>query len=295
MLVLFVTGCDLVATGYASDLGDTPKTGITPTSVATQSAGPDCFATITPTPDRWQLVWSDEFDQPNGSFPDPARWNYAIGGTGWGNAELQYYTDDPNNAYIENGMLVIKAEKKNYMENEYVSASLNTTAKGEWTYGRFEVRAKLPGTQGIWPAFWMLPATNNYGEWPASGEMDIMEFIGREPGRVYGTIHYGNPYETKQGYYELSAGKTFADDFHVFTLEWDPNQLHWFVDGNLYYTTTKWFTSASGAAYPAPFDQPFYLIINLAVGGNWPGYPDSYSTFPQYLYVDYVRIYQQQP
>ena len=262
---------------------------------ARQATGPESTATLAPTLDKWQLVWSDEFDEPDGSVPDPAKWNYTTGGSGFGNGELQYYTDDPQNAYIENGMLTIKAENKTYMGRDYVSARLNTMVKGTWKYGRFEIRAKLPNTQGIWPAFWMLPANINYGNWPASGEIDIMELIGREPGRVYGTLHYGNPHESQQGNYDLYDSKTFADDFHVFTLEWEPNQFRWYVDGNLFRTINQWFTSAPGRTFPAPFDQPFYLIINLAVGGHWPGSPDSLSTFPQSLYVDYVRIYQEQP
>ncbi len=258
-------------------------------------AGSENTAIVTPTPKKWTLVWSDEFIQPDGSIPDPAKWNYTTGGSGFGNGELQYYTDDPQNAYIENGMLVIKAEEKTYMGRDYVSARLNTNVKGAWKYGRFEIRAKLPNTQGIWPAFWLLPQYINYGNWPASGEVDIMEFIGREPSRVYGTLHYGNPHESQQGYYDLHNGETFADNFHTFTLEWEPEQFRWYVDGNLYRIINQWFTSAPGKKFPAPFDQSFYLIVNLAVGGHWPGSPDSFSTFPQYLYVDYIRIYQEQP
>ena len=247
-----------------------------------------------PTP-GYALVWADEFDQPDGSPPDPARWNYSTGGSGWGNGELQYYTDDPTNAYIEDGMLVIKAEQETYMGRDYTSARLNTMVKGTWTYGRFEIRARLPNTQAIWPAFWLLPMFINNGAWPASGEIDIMEMIGSEPGRAYGTLHYGNPHELQSGYYDLPQGQTFADDFHVFSLEWEPGEFRWYVDGTLYHSATEWFTSRPNAVYPAPFDQPFYLILNLAVGGHWPGDPDPTSVFPQFLYVDYVRIYQEQP
>jgi beta-glucanase (GH16 family) len=267
--------------------------GCVPTAVEippTESALPP-----SPTPEKWHLVWSDEFDAPDGSIPDPAKWNYTIGGSGFGNGELQYYTDDPQQACIENGMLVIKADRKTVMGRDYISARLNTMVKGTWKYGRFEIRAKLPDTQGIWPAFWLLPMYINYGNWPASGEVDIMELIGKEPGRVYGTLHYGNPHKSQSAYYDLHDGRKFSDDFHVFSLEWEPEQFRWYVDGTLYLTADQWFTSAPGKAFPAPFDQPFYLIINLAVGGHWPGSPDSFSTFPQFLYVDYVRIYQEQP
>lgn len=235
------------------------------------------------------LVWADEFDQPDGSRPDPSRWNYSTGGYGWGNAELQSYTDRLDNAYIQDGMLVIKAQEE---DGKYTSARLNTMVKGTWRYGRFEIRAKLPLTQGIWPAFWLLPSQAIYGNWPSGGEIDIMEFIGREPGRVYGTLHYGNPHTFVSGYYDLPSGQTFADNFHIFSLEWEPTEFRWYVDGHLYHRVSEWFTSAPHAAYPAPFDQKFYLIINVAVGGNWPGRPDETSVFPQYLYVDYARVYQ---
>jgi beta-glucanase (GH16 family) len=253
---------------------------------------PGCRPIPTPDPSQeWTLVWADEFDQPDGSAPDPARWNHATGGSGWGNGELEYYTDKIDNAYIENGMLVIKAIEERSMGRDYTSARLNTMVKAAWTYGRFELRARLPDTQGIWPAFWMLPANlAPYGAWPASGEIDIMEMVGSEPGRVYGTIHYNSPHLQAGGFYDLADGGVFADDFHIFSLEWEPEAIRWFVDGRLYHSESYWYTR--NAPFPAPFDQDFYLLINLAVGGNWPGRPDETSVFPQSLYVDYVRVYQ---
>lgn len=245
-----------------------------------------------PDPNSWALVWSDEFDQPDGSAPDPDKWNHQKGGSGWGNAELQYYTDGRENSYIQNGMLVIQANREYMMGRDYTSARLTTQFKGDWQYGRVEIRAKLPNTQGIWPAFWMLPSKMRYGIWPASGEIDIMEMIGKEPGRIYGTLHYGDPHTFTSGTYDLPAGQTFAEDFHVFAVEWEPDEFRWYVDDNLFYTKNDWFTSSREAPYPAPFDQEFHLLINLAVGGHWPGYPDETSVFPQYLYVDYVRVYQ---
>jgi beta-glucanase (GH16 family) len=241
----------------------------------------------------YQLVWSDEFDVPDGSAPDPGKWNHSTGGSGWGNGELEYYTDSVNNAYVSAGMLVIQTRQESMMGRDYTSARLNTMVYGQWTYGRFEIRARLPDTQGIWPAFWLLPALARYGSWPAGGEIDIMELIGSEPGRVYGTLHYGNPHQSIGGHYDLSAGQVFADDFHVFALEWEPSQIRWYVDGALYQTADEWFTSKPNAPFPAPFDQPFYLILNVAVGGNWPGSPDSTSVFPQSMHVDYVRVYQE--
>ncbi|MEZ0396144.1 MAG: glycoside hydrolase family 16 protein [Anaerolineales bacterium] len=241
---------------------------------------------------RWQLVWSDEFDLPDGSPPDPSNWNHSTGGTGWGNGELQHYTDRLENAHIEAGMLVITALEEDYMGRHYTSARLNTMVWHEFQYGRVEVRARLPNTQGIWPAIWMMPARANYGNWPASGEIDIMELIGREPFRVYGTLHYGNPHQQSGGYYDLPNGATFDQDFHLFAIEWEENEIRWYVDDVLYHTESEWFTSMPGAAYPAPFDQPFYIILNVAVGGHWPGAPDETSVFPQSMWVDYVRVYQ---
>jgi beta-glucanase (GH16 family) len=187
---------------------------------------------------------------------------------------------------------VIEARQERVMGSNYTSARLNTIVWGQWKYGRFEIRARLPNTQGIWPAFWLLPANLHYGHWPAGGEIDIMEMIGSEPGRVYGTLHFGNPHEMNSGTYDLPIGQDFSDDFHVFALAWEPGLVRWYVDDVLYHTADEWFTSGDGE-FPAPFDQEFYLIINVAVGGYWPGSPDSTSVFPQYLYVDYVRVYQE--
>jgi beta-glucanase (GH16 family) len=246
-----------------------------------------------PDPNSWQPVWSDEFDQPDGSAPDPAKWNYQKGGSGWGNAELQYYTDSRENSYIQDGMLVIKANEEYMLGREYTSARLTTQFKGDWTFGRIEIRAKLPNTQGIWPAFWMMPSRTVYGNWPAGGEIDIMELIGKEPGRSYGTLHFGNPLTSKSGHYDLPDGANFSGDFHTFALEWEPGELRWYVDDNLFHTVNEWFTTGKeGAQFPAPFDTDFYLLVNMAVGGRWPGNPDETSLFPQMLYVDYIRVYQ---
>ena len=176
------------------------------------------------------------------------------------------------------------------MGRHYTSARLNTMVKHEFQYGRIEVRARLPNTQGIWPAIWMLPARAKYGTWPAGGEIDILEMIGSEPFRAYGTLHYGNPHEMQSGSYDLPGGATFDQDFHVFAVEWEADAIRWYVDKVQYHSASEWFTSI--ADYPAPFDQPFYLILNVAVGGHWPGSPDETSDFPQSMLVDYVRVYQ---
>ncbi len=280
--------CHLVTTLMIVVLfGCAPAPTVTPT--------PKPLPTSTPTldPNSWELVWSDEFDLPNGSAPDPAKWNHQKGGSGWGNGELQHYTDSTTNAYIENGMLVIKAIKEYMMGRDYTSARLNTQLKGEWTFGRVEIRAKLPTTQGIWPALWMLPSRGVYGSGTAGGEIDIMELIGSEPNRAYGTLHFGNPAEHSSGAYELPAGEVYSDDFHTFAVEWEPDEIRWFVDDVLFHSATEWFTSSkNNAPFPAPFDQNFYLLMNVAVGGYWPGKPDKTSVFPQTMIVDYVRVYQ---
>jgi beta-glucanase (GH16 family) len=249
--------------------------------------------TSTPDSDAWELVWADEFDQPDGSAPDMKKWNHQQGGSGWGNGELQHYTDTIENSFIQDGMLVIRANQEYMMGRDYTSARLTTQFKGDWTYGRYEIRAKLPNTQGIWPAFWLLPSRARYGGGPAGGEIDIMELVGSEPGRAYGTLHFGNPPERSTNYYDLPAGTTYSDDFHIFALEWEPDEIRWYVDDNLFHLESEWFTTGrKDAQPPAPFDQDFYLLINVAVGGHWPGRPDETSVFPQMLYVDYVRVYQ---
>jgi beta-glucanase (GH16 family) len=244
--------------------------------------------TDTPEP-QWTLVWADEFDQPDGSGPDPKNWFHTTGSSGFGNSELQAYTNEIENAYIEDGMLVIKAIQEDYLGRDYSSARINTMSPNRFTYGRFEVRAKLPNTQGIWPAIWMLPAS---GSSPVNGEIDIMELIGSEPYRSYGTLHYGNPYANQGAYFDLPGGATYDQDFHIFSLEWEEQEIRWYVDGNLYLTANEWYTSQDNQPYPAPFDKPFFLILNVAVGGTWPGSPDETSVFPQTMLVDYVRVYQ---
>jgi endo-1,4-beta-xylanase len=243
--------------------------------------------------DEWQLVWSDEFDGP---AIDRSKWEYQIGNGsgGWGNKEKEYYTDRSENSRIEDGKLVIEARNDNYQPPySYTSARMRTKYKGDWTYGRFEFRAKLPKGQGVWPAIWMMPTDDFYGTWAASGEIDIMEYLGHQTNKVYGTLHYGGEWPNNRSSgtsYVLPSGD-FSDDFHLFRLEWEPGVMRWYVDDVLYQTQPppQWYTKVP---FPAPFDKRFHLIMNLAVGGNWPGYPDSTTQFPQRLEVDYVRVYQ---
>jgi len=242
-------------------------------------------------PAGWQLVWQDEF---NGRSLDPSRWEFEVNAAGGGNNELQYYVT--NNARVKDGLLFIEARKEHYKgparTRDYTSSRLRTRLKGDWKYGRFDIRAKLPKGRGMWPAIWLLPTDEAYGGWPNSGEIDIMELIGHEPHRVYGTLHYGDAVRGhlyKGTNYTLAAG-VFADDFHVFRLDWEPRAMRWYVDDHLYQTQTNWHTQGRG--FPAPFDQRFHLILNLAVGGNWPGNPDEKTVFPQATVVDYVRVYR---
>ena len=241
----------------------------------------------------WNLVWSDEF---NGANIDLTKWEHEVNGEGGGNNELQYYTDRDVNSFVEDGKLVIRALKETYTgpdgTRDYTSARLRTKYKGDWKYGRFEISAKLPIGQGLWPAIWMLPTDWIYGGWAASGEIDIMELLGQDPVRVYGTLHYGGewPNNTQSGNSYVLTNGSFTSTFHVFTLEWEENKFRWYVDGILYQTQSSWY-SANGD-YPAPFDQRFHLLLNVAVGGNWPGNPDNTTTLPQSMIVDYVRVYK---
>ncbi len=243
--------------------------------------------------EEWELVWRDEFD---GSQLDLTRWEPEIGrgpnNDGWGNLELQYYTSRPENIQVSQGTLKIIARRETYQSALYTSARLRTRNKGDWKYGRFEFRARLPQGKGIWPAFWMLPTDNVYGGWAASGEIDIMELVGHESHRVHGTLHYGGAWPNNESAgmsYALRQGK-FADDFHVFALEWEDGEMRWYVDGVMYLRQTWWRTA--GHPFPAPFDQRFHILVNLAVGGRWPGSPDATTVFPQILEVDYVRVYR---
>jgi beta-glucanase (GH16 family) len=241
----------------------------------------------------YQLVWQDEFD---GTQLDLDKWEPQIGTgcpdlCGWGNNELQYYRSQ--NASVANGLLTITARRESFAGSQYTSARLRTRNKGDWTYGRIEVRAKMPIGQGLWPAIWMLPTDSVYGTWAASGEIDIVEYLGQDPDRVFGTLHFGGTFPQNQFSsrdYTLPSGD-FHSEFHDFAIEWDATEMRWFVDGVLYATQTQWFSTA--APYPAPFDERFHLLLNLAVGGNLPGSPDGSTVFPQQFVVDYVRVYEQ--
>lgn len=245
---------------------------------------------------KWTLAWSDEFGGPNGSGVDPSKWVLEVGGGGWGNQELEYYTHRWQNAHVQDGKLVIQAQREKYkgkdgVTRDYTSARLKTQGKFSQTYGRFEARMKLPYGQGLWPAFWMLGDNIDSAGWPASGEIDIMENIGKEPSTVHGTIH-GPGYSGSAGItasYTLPTGKRLADDFHIFAAEWEPEAIRFYVDGELYTTRTR-ANLPRGQRWV--FDHPFFLLMNVAVGGSWPGDPDASTVFPQTMLVDYVRVYR---
>jgi beta-glucanase (GH16 family) len=249
-----------------------------------------------PPPASYTLSWSDEFTGPDGSSPDSSQWAYDIGGNGWGNDELEYYTNRAQNLQLKDGNLVITAQKETYTGTDgvmrnYTSARLKTQGLFSQAYGRFEARIKIPAGQGIWPAFWMLG--NNIGsvKWPTCGEIDIMENIGKEPGMVHGSMHGPSttgPTSDLTAAFRLPAGQNFAGDFHIYAVEWEPGTVRFYVDSNLYATFNSSQWPAGGTWV---FDHPFFIILNVAVGGSWPGSPDATTVFPQQMLVDYVRVY----
>jgi beta-glucanase (GH16 family) len=242
------------------------------------------------------LVWSDEFNGLNGTSPDPANWTYDIGGGGWGNQELESYTSRPENVHVQDGNLVITALKENYtgpdgIARPYTSARIKTQGLFSQAYGKFEARIKIPQGQGMWPAFWMLGSNVDRVHWPNSGEIDTMENIGKEPSTIHGTIH-GPGYSGDSGIsgsFTLPGGARFADDFHVFAVEWESTQIRFNVDGTLYKTVSS-SDLPTGTSWV--FNHLFFIIVNVAVGGDWPGNPDSTTVFPQTMLVDYVRVYK---
>lgn len=269
---------------------------------------------------EWKLVWSDEF---NGTEIDRTKWDFDTGNgfynydanmwiSGWGNEELQYYTKHPENAFVKDGMLHLRAVKESHQGCGYTSARLKSRKRDgsplfAKKYGRFEFRAKLPTGKGLWPALWLLPHGEKYGGWASSGEIDVVEAKGQDPTRVVGTLHFGSrwPGNAHAGKEYVLPSKGTIADFHVYALEWEPGAIRWYVDGQLYSTQDFWWSSSKvdggkGAPpanesevnpWPAPFDQPFYLVMNVAVGGRFAGKPDKTTAFPAEMVVDYVRVY----
>ena len=240
------------------------------------------------------MTWSDEFNGPTGSSPDTTKWAIESGGGGWGNQELEYYTPRRENLRLENGNLVIDALREEFtgpdrVKRDYTSARLITLGRFSQKYGRFEARIQLPYGQGVWPAFWLLGDDFSTAGWPACGEIDIMENVGSERSTVHGTLHgpgYSAGGAVTSGY-TLRQG-VFSDSFHLFAVEWEPQVVRFYVDDVLY-ATRKPADLPKGGRWV--FDHPFFLILNLAVGGNFPGSPDASTMFPQRMLVDYVRVY----
>lgn len=233
-------------------------------------------------------VWSDEFNNPG--LPDASKWGYDLGGGGWGNNELQHYTNDIKNARVENGHLYITAIKENIGSREYSSARLVSKGKGDWLYGRIEVRAKLPSGRGTWPAIWMLPTDWVYGQWPKSGEIDIMEHVGYDPNNVVATVHteaYNHGIGTQKG--STKNIPTAMTEFHNYRVDWTPYAVRAYFDDVLVFTFVN-----EGKGYATwPFDKKFHLLLNLAIGGNWGGAQGVDNTiFPATFVIDYVRVYK---
>jgi len=246
---------------------------------------------------NWNIVWSDEF---NGTSISATNWGFEIGNGsgGWGNNEQEYYTSLPQNAYVSNGLLHIVGLRQSYDGCNYTSARMKTEGLFSALYGRFAFRVKLPAGQGLWPALWMMPEDSVYGAWAASGEIDVMENTGSNPTNVFGTLHFGGPYPANaQSFgpsYNFPPGAAVTD-FNIYLLEWTSNAVNWYINGHLYETQTNWWSSSTTNTgnlnpYPAPFNEPFYLIMNLAIGGTLGGSIDD-SIFPSDMQVDYVRVY----
>jgi len=269
---------------------------------------------------RWQLVWSDEFD---GDGIDATKWDFELGNgffdyqnhqwvPGWGNEELQYYTREPENVSVRDSLLYIRALKEPLHGCGYTSARIRTRRRDGTPlfakrYGKFEFRARVPHGKGLWPAIWLLPLDDRYGGWAASGEIDVMEIVGEKPHQYLGTIHFGSTFPKRElvtHVHAFPAGQSVAE-FHVYAVEWEPGEIRWTVDGETWATQSFWWScsklrngkgvvarsSADLNPWPAPFDQPFYIVMNVAVGGNFPGVPNPATQFPAELVVDYVRVY----
>lgn len=319
VLSLTITACggggDGAKTNTASSAAVSSSSAATTSSssssVATSSSSAATSSSAAST--GWQLVWSDEFD---GANIDTTKWSFEKNCTGGGNNELQCYTDRATNAFLADGSLHIVAKKETFsgqakgdddpsynagdtsVTRDYTSARLRTKNKGDWKYGRMEIRAKLPQGQGLWPAIWMLPTDWKYGGWPLSGEIDIMEAVNSNTGdngsKVYGTLHYGDSWpNNKYTGDNTSPSTNIWDNFHTYTVEWEDGEIRWYVDNKHYITQTKkgWYTKGS-TIDGAPFNERFHMILNVAVGGSWPGGPNGQTSFPQEMQVDYVRVYQ---
>ncbi len=289
---------------------------------STHSEAPESAIAL-PDKSGWQLVWSDEFD---GEAIDRTKWDFDLGNgffdyashtwiAGWGNEELQYYTDAAANASVKDSVLTISARKEALHGCGYTSARMKTRLRDgtplfTTLYGRIEFRAKVPWGKGLWPALWMLPQDDLYGGWPASGEIDLMEIVGDKPHEVLNSIHFGSPgTDARQliTHVHKFPGDSTVADWHTYAVEWEPGEIRFYVDDVRTSTCDHWWScsvtkeggkgvvarhAADLNAWPAPFDKPFYLVMNVAVGGNFPGLPNPETRFPAELVIDYVRVYE---
>ena len=267
----------------------------TTTKKATTTTAKKTYATDTVTPQKegYNILWSDEF---NGDKLDDAIWDREVRPIGWTNNELQKYVTSEENGFVRDGNFVIKGIE--FESGKYTSCKLRNQADHAFKYGRVEVSAKVPTGKGLWPAIWMMPKEESlYGQWPKCGEIDIMEVLGDNVEKAYGTLHWGEPHAEKQGTVTLTDGNTYANGFHEFAIEWEPGKIEWFIDGVSYLTVNDWFTAVDGGEekpYPAPFNQDFCIQINLAIGGTWPGNPEPNADYIKdaEFEIDYVRVYQ---
>ena len=321
-LIGAATGLLVALTSCASPSADTAVPETTTTTAAVAPPAPT-VESHHPAGAGWELVWSDEFD---GTSLDETKWDHEENCWGGGNQELQCYTNRTDNVYLSEGLLHIRAVEESFTGLDgsedwdnadelgtatlpYTSGRIRTKDQGDWRYGRFEIRAQLPYGQGMWPAIWMLPTDWVYGGWAASGEIDIMEAVNLKTvmapdgNAVHGTLHYGAewPSNIHSGTFIQFFDDHPADAFHVYAIEWEEGEIRWYVDDVHYATQTAdgWYSQVTGddgtvtvVEGLAPFDQRFHLILNVAVGGNWPGPPNESTSFPQEMLVDYVRVYQ---
>jgi beta-glucanase (GH16 family) len=298
-----LTGCGSGSSSSSKPAADTTTKAVTTAASTVKKATKPTIEEVnydykidpsSPEISSYNLLWSDEF---SGNSLDEEIWNRELRQPGWTNSELQEYTESEENAFIRNGKLVIKAIKSEKDGADYyTSAKIQCQNKADFTYGKIVVSAKVPEGKGLWPAIWMMPKSESfYGQWPRCGEIDIMEVLGNDVKKAYGTIHYGDPHAEQQGTFTLDNG-SFASDFHEYSVEWEPGEIRWYIDDQLYLTVTDWFSAPEGGVdkpFPAPFNQPFYIQLNLAVGGSWPGNPDETTDFDNAEFeVDYVRVYQ---
>ena len=287
LLLACAMAVSMASCGSSSSAGET-------SSGKEESSSGEAAKAAAPKLDGYELLWSDEFD---GDKLNEDIWSYDPHEPGWTNNELQEYTTSTDNVFVKDGVLTLKALKTDKNGKDYyTSGKVKSQGKKDFTYGKVTVSAKVPQGQGLWPAIWMMPTDEqHYGQWPKCGEIDIMEVLGNDTKTAYGTVHYGEPHAQQQKDYKLVVG-SFAEKFHEYSVEWEPGEMRWYIDGNEYLKVNDWFTAVDGEdekPYPAPFDQPFFVQLNLAVGGDWPGNPDSTTNFDKAQFeIDYVRVYQ---